>query len=141
MQGEKLTPLDYCTDYPDLANYLRSHGALTGAEMFPPEVWTVSLYEVATLGFGISNTVRALLSTCSGGSRIKEGFRSPERFFDCARARTRGRRRMHAKLQKGGFRGTQGTPLDLPLTCNSMLTYTLQLNCDTYLILAFYMMA
>ena len=46
----------------------------------------------------------------SGGSRIlKGGFRCPERV----------RLRSCAKRQKGGFRETQGTPLDLPLSTPS----------------------
>ena len=49
----------------------------------------------------------------SGGSRILKGRGSSavQNVFDCALARTRGRRRMHAKRQKGGFRGT---PLEPP---------------------------
>ena len=47
----------------------------------------------------------------SGGSRIlKGGVSAVQNVFDCARACARGRRRMCAKRQKGGFRGTQGTP-------------------------------
>ena len=46
----------------------------------------------------------------SGGSRIlKGGFHCPERV----------RLRSCAKRQKGGFRETQGTPLDLPLSTPS----------------------
>ena len=37
-QEGKLTPLDYCSDYPEMAEYLRSKGAMLGAELYPPQV-------------------------------------------------------------------------------------------------------
>ena len=37
-QNEKLTPLDYCTDYPEMVDYLRNYGARLGSELFPKEV-------------------------------------------------------------------------------------------------------